>query len=135
MKRRVGSYIKNSIKYDRCYLLEGENNHLLIINIDNGLKKAKRIINIYRSFNPNGITERDLFERQLTVIKDAFTSDSILLGDLNLDYNKRFDVNYQRRYLFDVDIYEITVHVGCSVTILSSLLTGLVYVPRVPGLR
>ena len=47
-------------------------------------------------------TERDLFERQLTVIKHAFTSDSILLGDLNLDYNKRFDVNYQRRYLFDL---------------------------------
>ena len=46
VKRRVGSYIKNSIKYDRCYLLEGENNHLLIINIDNGLKKAKRIINV-----------------------------------------------------------------------------------------
>ena len=80
VKRRVGSYIKNSIKYDRGYLLEGENNHLLIIDIDNGLKKAKRIINIYRSFNPNGITERDLFERQLTFIKNAFTSDSILLG-------------------------------------------------------
>ena len=71
-ERRVWSYIKNSIKYDRCNVLEGENNHLLIIDIENGLKKKKRIIYIYRSFNPNGLSERDLFERQLTVMKNAF---------------------------------------------------------------
>ena len=53
-KRRVESYFRNSIKYERCFGLEGENNHLLIKDIENGQKKKKRIINIYRSFNPNG---------------------------------------------------------------------------------
>ena len=39
VKRRVGSYIKNTIKYERCFGLEGDNNHLLIIDIENGGKK------------------------------------------------------------------------------------------------
>ena len=40
-ERRFGSYIKNSIKYDRYNVLEGENNHLSIIDIENGLKKKR----------------------------------------------------------------------------------------------
>ena len=55
VKRRVGTYIKSTIKYERCTSLEGINNHLVIIDILNGRKKKKCIINIYRSFNPNGI--------------------------------------------------------------------------------
>ena len=63
VKRRVGSYIKNTLKYERCLDLEGENNHLIIIDIENGVKKKKRIINIYRSFNPVLLTEKDQFEK------------------------------------------------------------------------
>ena len=102
VKRRVGTYVKNTIKYTRRFELEGENNHLLIIDVENGIKTKKRLINIYRSFNPVGLSERDLFTRQLDLIKLAFNNDSALIGDLNLDYKKRYDVNYQRRSLFDL---------------------------------
>ena len=94
--------MKNTIKYTRRFELEGENNHLLIIDVENGIKTKKRLINIYRSFNSVGLSERDLFTRQLDLIKLAFNNDSALIGDLNLDYKKRYDVNYQRRSLFDL---------------------------------
>ena len=50
--------MKNTIKYTRRFELEGENNHLLIIDVENGMKTKKRLINIYRSFNPVGLSER-----------------------------------------------------------------------------
>ena len=46
------------------------------------------------------LSEKDQFEKQLDLIKLSFNNDTILMGDLNLDYNKRFDVNYQRENLF-----------------------------------
>ena len=42
IKRRVGSYIKDSIKYERCMGLEGVNNHLLIIDVVNGMKRKNK---------------------------------------------------------------------------------------------
>ena len=59
-------------------------------------EKKKQIINIYRSFNPYELSERDLFSNQLDIVKSAFNNDTVIIGDLNLDYNKRFDVNYSR---------------------------------------
>ena len=44
VKRRVGTYVKNAIKYTRRFELEGENNHFLIIDVENGLKTKKRLI-------------------------------------------------------------------------------------------
>ena len=41
VKRRVGCYVKNHLKYKRRLDLEGENSHLIIIDIENGLKKKK----------------------------------------------------------------------------------------------
>ena len=58
-KSRVGTYIKNSIKYERCTELEGVNKHLVIVDVLNGKKPKKRIINIYRSFNPQGTSQRE----------------------------------------------------------------------------
>ena len=54
VKRRVGMYISNSVRYTRCTDLEGANNHLVIIDIENEKRKKKRLINFYRSFNPIG---------------------------------------------------------------------------------
>ena len=48
------------------------------------------------------MSERDLFSNQLDVVKSSFNFDTVLLGDLNLDYNKRFDVNYTRESLFEL---------------------------------
>ena len=102
VKSRVVMYIKNSIKYERCYALEGVNNHLVIIDVNSGVINKKRLINIYRSFNPYGITAKEGFSRQLDRIKLAFNGDSILLGDLNFDLNRKFDLNYGRGDLFDL---------------------------------
>ena len=37
------------------------------------------------------MSERDLFARQLDIVKITFNHDTVLMGDLNLDYNKKFD--------------------------------------------
>ena len=61
--KRVGMYIRNNIKYERCSLLEEQDNNLVMIDVI--LENAsRRIVNIYRSFNPPGITAKDLFIRQ-----------------------------------------------------------------------
>ena len=88
VKVRVGTYINDSIKYKRREELEGLDSHITVFDIWNGKKCNKRLINIYRSFNPNGETAKELFTRQLSVIKNAFNKDTVLMGDLNLDYKK-----------------------------------------------
>ena len=47
-------------------------------------------------------TKEDNKSNQLDVIKSAFIPDTVLIGDLNLDYNKRFDVSYSREGLFEM---------------------------------
>ena len=101
-KKRVGIYIRNSIKYVRNTNLEGENAHLIVLDIENGKKKKKRVINIYRSFNPNGETAKELFTRQLLLIHAAYVGDTVIMGDFNLDYAKRHDVNYDRKNYFEL---------------------------------
>ena len=66
--------------------LEGTNSHLIIIDVKNG-QIVKRIINIYRSFNPTGMTQIDLFTQQCDLIRAAFNDDTIIMGDFNLDYS------------------------------------------------
>ena len=52
-------------------------------------KEQPRIINIYRSFNPqNNVSPRDKFKYQIQLIKTAMTSNIVLLGDFKLDYKK-----------------------------------------------
>ena len=48
------------------------------------------------------MSERDLFSNQLDIVKSAFNNDTVIIGDLNLDYNKRFDVNYSREGFFEM---------------------------------
>ena len=50
VKSRVATYIKDNINYNRRPELEGKNSNLLIIDIEQ--EPRFRIINIYRSFNP-----------------------------------------------------------------------------------
>ena len=49
-KIRVATYIKDTISYTRRTDLEGENSHLVIIDMND--RNSTRIINIYRAFNP-----------------------------------------------------------------------------------
>ena len=65
------------------------------------LKKLE-LKNLY--INPqNGLTARDAFGIQLRVINDAQTENTIVLGDFNLDYAKRLDINYSHKVLFPFD--------------------------------
>ena len=60
-KKRVGFYIKDNVKYERKIDLEGQDSHLVIIDLENEKKTKKRMVNIYRSFNPRGETVKDYF--------------------------------------------------------------------------
>ena len=63
------------------YNLEGTNSHIVIIDLE-GPITVKRIINVYRSFNPqNNVSARDKFKYQLEIIKSAMTQSTVLIGD------------------------------------------------------
>ena len=89
-KKRVGCYIRDGIKYMRRNDLEKDNLHMLVIDIEGTNDKMKRIINVYRSFNPINCTARELFTKQLDIIKNAFNCDTLLVGDFHLEYNGLF---------------------------------------------
>ena len=55
------------------------------------------------SFSPqHNIPQRDKFRFQLGLIKLAFTKSTIVLGDFNLDWGKRFDAAYSHKNYFEV---------------------------------
>jgi len=107
-KRRVAIYIKNSISYKRRVDLEKENLHIIILDVESS--PPARIITIYRTFNPQcGCTPRENFRKQLNTISNATTTSTILLGDFNLDENKRHSADYNQRLLFQ-DLEELIGH-------------------------
>ena len=100
VKARTGIYVNNSIQYRRMKHLEGSESHIIIIDLE-GRCPVKRIINVYRSFNPqNNASARENFIYQLEVIKNAMTTDCLIVGDFNIDYARVNDVNYGNRNLF-----------------------------------
>ena len=99
-KSRCGIYISNAKSYTRREDLEGNNSHLVIIDINDHFKT--RIINIYRPFNPSmGLTQKTFFEMQIELITIATNPQTILIGDFNLDYNKKYDVQYSHKHYFN----------------------------------
>ena len=75
IKARVG--IGDSLNYVRRNDLEGENKHLVIIDILG--TTSVRIINLYRSFNPqNRITPKANFISQLLLIREAFQENTVV---------------------------------------------------------
>jgi exonuclease III len=99
VKSRVGIYINNRVKFTRRKDLEGTNSNLIIIDISE--TKPVRLINIYRSFKPQeNITPREKFKYQLSLIKKALTPGTILVGDFNIDFFFKFDVDYVHKNLF-----------------------------------
>jgi hypothetical protein len=64
--------------------------------IDVRANKNLIIVNIYRSFNPqDGQHPRTFFNNQLERIRIAMNSNTILLGDFNLDWYKKGVHGYQ----------------------------------------
>ena len=59
LKARTGVYINNEVRYKRMSHLEGVDSHILVIDLVSP-GAIKRIINVYRSFNPqNNVNARD----------------------------------------------------------------------------
>ena len=72
VKKRVGIYVNRKINYTRRTDLETEDSHIIIIDVH--LEYDLRIINIYRSFRPQGLlSPMKFFENQLKCIKKSLT--------------------------------------------------------------
>ena len=102
-KARVATIIKNNIEYVRRTDLEIEDFGIIIIDIK--IPYTCRIVNVYRSFNPqNGLTPLNFFETQLQIIKAASEDlkgiQLIITGDFNLDDQKRYATDYRGKQFF-----------------------------------
>ena len=107
-KKRVATYIKTSVQYKRRNDLEKPNLHLIILDIQ--ASPQVRIITLYRTFRPQDASSpREHFHNQLHLINEATTNHTVLLGDMNLDENKRYAIDYNQAALFR-DFDEILGH-------------------------
>ena len=98
-KKRAGIYIRSDVKYIRRNDLENGDRHLVIIDVLS--HKPIRIINVYRSFRPQGgISPEAFFLAQLDVIKKALTKNCFVMGDFNLDVNKEARSDYAYKVPF-----------------------------------
>ena len=98
-KKRAGIYIRSDLKYVRRSDLENGDRHLVIIDVLS--HKPIRIINVYRSFRPQGgISPEAFFLAQLDVIKKALTKNCFVMGDFNLDVKKEARTDYAYRVPF-----------------------------------
>ena len=68
----------------------------------NSLTNKMRIINMYRSFKPVGLTARNKFLQQLKILRHAFTKNSKILRDFSLDYAKKFYQDYVHRVFLKI---------------------------------
>ena len=57
---------------------------------------------IFAWYLDHNVTQCDKFVYQLGLIKQAFTTSSILLGDFNLDWQRRHDISYSHKNSFMV---------------------------------
>jgi exonuclease III len=103
VKSRTGMYIKLGTKYLRRLDLEGVNSHMVVIDYKSN--PGLRVITLYRSFNPpNQLQPRDFFKYQLKLLKQATHSNTLILGDFNLDWSRKGVHVYQfRNYFLDMD--------------------------------
>ena len=70
--------------------------------IDVAARTTLRIISVYRTFSPqDGVTPREKFKEQINLIQAAVTNNCTILGDFNLDWNRKFDTSYIFRNYFD----------------------------------
>ncbi len=103
-KSRVGIYINTCVRFLRRCDLEIIDRHVMIIDV---LSTPKlRIINLYRSFNPpNNMSAREFFNNQLQLVRGVMTSNTILIGDFNLDWAKKGHMGYPfNQYFNDMDL-------------------------------
>jgi hypothetical protein len=101
IKSRVGMYIRSKINYVRQTELEGINSHIVIVDIK--CKNNLRLITIYRPFNPqSGASAKDFFSYQLDILKNTVNTNTVIMGDFNLDWSKRDIQSYQFNSYFEL---------------------------------
>ena len=95
-KKRAGIYIRRDVRYKRRHDLEEPNYHIVIIDVMCNVNM--RIINLYRSFRPQGMVSPDtFFSNQLRIIKNALSNNCYIMGDFNLDAKMEFRSDYHHR--------------------------------------
>ena len=101
-KRRSMIYISNTIQYQRHQEKEQENSHVILISITQN-NKTIQLASIYRAFKlSSNKTHKEEFADQLKVIKGFIENEkaSLIIGDLNLDYNKKGLLSYNHHAMF-----------------------------------
>ena len=100
-KKRSLIYIKDNIRYQRSSDNERENTHIICIKlVDNNLKLAS----MYRTYKlTHTVNHKDALAEQIAVLNDfmATGGDTLIMGDINLDYRKRYDPAYHLRPLYE----------------------------------
>ena len=101
-KSRVGFYISKKLNYVRREDLEGINSNVIIIDVIGSINL--RLINVYRTFSTNaGESQQTKFKSQMSIVRKAINERFIILGDFNLDYSMKNDVNYRYESMFKLD--------------------------------
>jgi endonuclease/exonuclease/phosphatase family metal-dependent hydrolase len=101
-KKRSMLYISNAIQYERHHEKEQENSHVILISITQN-NKTVQLASIYRAFKlSSNKTHKEEFADQLKVIREFIGNEraSLLIGDLNLDYNKKGLLSYNHHAMF-----------------------------------
>ena len=84
------------VNYVRRKDLESPNHHIVIVDITTS--KKFRVINLYRSFRPQGnLSPDEFFKSQLGVLQKALCSYCLILGDFNLDARMELRLDYPRK--------------------------------------
>ena len=98
--KRTIMYIKNNITYKRRKATEREESHIILITLENGLG----IASIYRTYKlTHQQTFSQAFQEQIQIL-EIFSDnheEMIIVGDMNLDFNKRNTTSYHHRRLYD----------------------------------
>ena len=98
---RTAVYLKNDIVYNRHY--ENRDNNVLMLRLADKYN-VQQLIGVYRPFKlidcPNRL---EAFKNQLKTITDFIQDERsvIIMGDFNLDYNKKDISNYPQRRIYD----------------------------------
>ena len=100
VKSRVGFYVSKKLNYIRRSDLEGVNSNLIIIDVTG--ETNLRVINVYRTFATQaGESQQSKFKYQLSILRKATDVKFIMLGDFNLDYSMKNDINYEYENLYN----------------------------------
>ena len=105
---RTVVYIKTDILYTRHH--ENKDNNVLMLAL-NDKYNVQQLIGIYRPFKLINCPSRlEAFKDQLKTITD-FIQDGksiVMIGDFNLDYNKKDTSNYPQRRIYDELLETVT---------------------------